>query len=134
MKTIQLLFITISFLFMSCEDKEIIIDDINGNWSIIQVDGGLMQSINYNTNVIVWNIDLNTNTLVINNTLNTNVSSTPNFNNNESGSYDFTIEQNEFGNDVLVVGDRRGVMSFNEEKLVINYGIEYDDIQFTLIR
>ncbi|WP_299619039.1 hypothetical protein [uncultured Tenacibaculum sp.] len=126
-----MLVLTLILTTVGCSEDEFE-NSLEGTWNVVGLQGGLAQGITYDKGDIIWNISFKTNTITIVNSIET--PTTQNFSHNHSGVYSFTIETDTNGYEVLVVGERRGYIKFEEEALLIDYGIAFDDIAYTLVR
>lgn len=113
-----------------CLENDDIKNCIKGTWHLTQINGGFNQPIIYNRNDITWNININNSIVTIKNEIDFHVGVTPEFVNNHSGTYNFTLEEdnNEYS---FVVENRKGIIHFYEGKLIIDYGAALDDVQYT---
>jgi hypothetical protein len=133
MKKLVLL-LSICILFSSCESNSEINHPIQGKWNVIQIMGGLSTPIDYEVGTFTWDFDLENKTVtIVNVSTPFNGLETPSFVNNQGGTYSFEIIT-ENNIDYLVVGNRKGRISFTEEGLTIDYGIAFDDIAYIFKR
>ena len=133
MKHLVVLLLFCSIIF-SCENSTENSNSIEGKWNITQMIGGLSQPIYYNDGDISWFFNLNNNTITIENNIDVfNTYFIPSFSKNQTGVYTFKI-MTENNNDYFIVEDRKGIISFNDEGLMIDYGIDSDDIAYIFKR
>lgn len=134
-KTFFLFFTIISLSFINCdENNEILSNSIDGAWNLQTLNGGLSPSITYQKGDITWEINTETKTIKIQNNLeNINTQFLYGFTDNQTGTYNFEIEKTD-GLEYLVVGDRKGEISFISNNLKIDYGVALDDISYTFYK
>jgi hypothetical protein len=130
-KTTFLYLFLIVFLF-SCEDKlEAEITTIDGKWNVSQIIGGFAKAKNYKEGSFTWTFNFDNNTItIVNNADVFTALDVPTFINNQGGIYTFEIiTENDF--EYLLVGERKGAIKLENNKLRIDYGIAFDDIAYT---
>lgn len=134
-KTFFLFFTIISLSFINCdENNEILNNSIDGTWNLQTLNGGLSPSITYQKGDITWEINTEAKTIKIQNNLeNINTQFLYGFTDNQTGTYNFEIEKTD-GLEYLVVGDRKGEISFISNNLKIDYGVALDDISYTFYK
>ncbi len=133
MKKLVVCLLCCSFVF-SCKEPDDLANSIEGKWNVTQVIGGFSQPINYDFGDITWFFNLDNKTVTIENNVDVfNTYFIPSFSKNQGGVYNFEIIT-ENNIDYFRVGDRKGIISFNEQGLMINYGIESDDFAYIFKR
>lgn len=133
MKKILTLLLFCSIIF-SCENSTNSINSLEGKWNVTQIMGGLSQPVSYEIGDVSWFFNFDNKTITIANNIDVfNSYFIPSFSKNQSGIYPFEIIT-ENNTDYLLVEDRKGAISFNQEDLMIDYGIEADEIAFTFNR
>ena len=107
---------------------------IAGTWNVTQTIGGFSQPKNYDSGSFTWKFNMTTKTVTIINTADIfPANQVPSFINNQGGTYPFEIvEENSIN--FLVVGNRKGEIKLEQNKLTIDYGIAYDDIGYVFKR
>ncbi len=127
-------FLAFYLALSSCTNEEKILDiALQGTWNMTEIQGSLSKPTTYEYGKILWVFDMNKKKLTITNTIKGLISTGNGFSKNETGVYLFTIEE-ENEEKILVVGNRKGKISLSEDTLKINYGLEFDDVLYTLKR
>ena len=123
----------LSFFSCSKSENDVLQDSLVGTWSLVTIEGGLAQPVTYSKGEIVWFVNFDNNTITIKNSVEHNVGIQQNFSLNHTGVYDFSIIT-ENDNEILVVGERKGTIKKEQGKFIIDYGVAFDDVRYTLIR
>lgn len=131
----SLFVIVLATFFISCEDDNNLTETtIAGKWNVIQTIGGAFQPRDYEKGSFTWEFNMTQKAVTIVNGTNIDDSLTPpSFINNRGGTYSFEIVEE---NDVnfLVVGNRKGSIKLENNKLTLDYGVAVDDIGYVFER
>ncbi|WP_075343341.1 hypothetical protein [Tenacibaculum agarivorans] len=133
---LKIIFVLFATFLLSCSGKgetEIQSESLDGTWIMTVIQGGLFPDITYNNEEITWHINTNKKIITISNTIDQFDGIDKNFVNNYPGEYSYTIMTEE-GFDQLIVGQRKGTITITEGKLIIDYGIAFDDVRYTFKR